>query len=125
MNIDTTALEDIGFTNAQIKTYVILMELGESKTGEIIKKTKLHSSVVYNALSNLIEQGLVSFILKGKIKYFYATDPENLLKVIEDKKSKITEMIPKLIIKRKLIKQKQEAQVFLGWKGIYAAFNKI
>lgn len=123
MEIDTSVLGNIGLTNAQIKVYMALLELGESKTGEIIKKTGLQSSVVYNALIQLIEQGLASFILKGKIKHFYATDPKNLLKFIEDKKEKIEEILPKLSMK--VEKPKQEAQMFLGWKGIYFAFNKI
>lgn len=125
MDIDISVLEDIGFTNAQIKVYLAIIELGETKTGEIIRKTKLHSSVVYNALNWLIEEGLASFILKGEIKYFYATDPSNLLKFIEDKKERIEKILPNLMIKRNSVKPKQEAQVFLGWKGIYAAFNKI
>lgn len=123
MEIDISAFEEIGLTNAQIKVYMSLSEFGESKTGGVIKKTGLHSSVVYNALTQLIEQGLVSFILKGKVKHFYATDPENLLKFIENKRDNIQKIIPQL--KLNSIKPKQEAQVFLGWKGVYAAFNKI
>lgn len=122
--MDISILEDIGLTNSQGKTYLALLELGEAKSGEIIAKTRLQSSVIYNALTALIEQGLVSFILKGKIKHFYATDPENLLDYIEEKKESIENIIPTLI-KKRAQKPKQEAQVFLGWKGMYVAFTKI
>ncbi|MCK4589880.1 MAG: hypothetical protein KAT77_05520 [Nanoarchaeota archaeon] len=123
--VDVTVLEDVGLTNAQIKVYLALLELGESTSGPIIKKTKLQNSVVYNALNQLIEQGLVSFVLKGKRKYFSATDPKFLIKFIEDKKKKIEELVPQLIRKQKLAKVKQEAQVYLGWKGVYNAFSHI
>ncbi len=125
MAIDTSVLEDLGLTNAQIKVYIALLELGETTSGPVLKKTRLQNSVVYNALNNLIEQGLVSFILKGKRKYFSATDPKNLIDFIEDKKEQLQELIPKLIKKQKLEKVKQEATIFLGWKGVYNAFNQI
>jgi len=123
MEIDTSVFEELGMTNAQIKVYLVLLEIGESKTGGIIKKSGLQSSVVYNSLTQLLEMGLATFILKGKIKYFSATDPENLIKFIDDKTQKIKEMLPNL--RRKLMTEKQEAQVYLGWRGIYFAFNRV
>ena len=55
MEIDTSILEDIGLTNAQIKVYLSLLELGETTSGPLIKKSKLQNSVVYNALNQLIQ----------------------------------------------------------------------
>lgn len=123
MELDISVLEEIGMTNAQIKVYLALLELGQSKTGEIIKKSGVHSSVVYNALMQLTKNGLATFIIKGKTKHFSATAPENLVKYIDDKKSRIQKMLP--LLKRKLLTEKQEAQVYTGWKGIYNAFNKV
>ncbi|MFZ5955488.1 MAG: TrmB family transcriptional regulator [Nanoarchaeota archaeon] len=125
MQIDISVLESIGLTNSQIKVYLNLLELGEAKTGEIIKHTRLQSSVVYNALNQLIQNGLASFILKGQVKHFFATDPENLLKFIDDKKEGIKMILPQLLAKKTLTNKNQEAQIFLGWRGIYFAFNKI
>ena len=125
MVVDTSVLKDVGLTNAQIKIYVTLLELGESSSGNIIKRSSLQNSVVYNALNQLIKKGLVAFVLRGKIKHFSATNPDFLLKLLDDKREKITELIPKLVIKQELSKLRQEARVFLGWKGVYAAFNYI
>lgn len=125
MAIDTSVLEDLGLTKAQIQVYVALLELGVTTSGPIIKRTRLQNSVVYNALNQLMELGLVTFVRKGKRKHFSATDPKNLIKFIDDKKDKIQHLVPQLIAKQKLAKVKQEAQVFLGWKGVYNAFNQI
>ncbi len=125
MNIDVSVLEDIGLTNAQIKVYLALLELGETTSGPIIRKTELQNSVVYNALNQLIERGLVTFALKGKRKFFSATDPRQLIRLMEDRKEKIEQLVPQLIAKQAGIQVKQEARVFLGWKGVYHAFNTI
>ncbi len=125
MAIDTSVLEEIGLTNAQINIYKALLELGETTSGPIIRNTNLQNSVVYNALNQLIEQGLANFVLKGKRKYFSATDPKHLINIVEDRKEKIERLVPQLSSIRKLSKTKQEAQVFLGWKGLYNAFNTI
>lgn len=125
MPIDTAILEDIGLTNAQIKVYIALLELGETTSGPILKRSELQNSVVYNALNQLIKHGLVTFILKGKRKHFSAADPKNLITFVEDKKEKIQNLVPQLIAKQALVKKKQEAQVFVGWKGVYNAFNYI
>src|SRR3989344_4193652 len=119
MPVDTSVLEDIGLTNAQIKVYVTLLELGETSSGPLLKKSKLHNSVAYHALDQLIEKGLVAFVLKGKRKYFSAEHPKSLIKFINDKKEKISQLITQLTIKP----TKQEAKVFVGWKGVYVAFN--
>ena len=125
MAIDTSILEDIGLTNAQIKTYLALLELGETTTGPVIKKSGLQNSVVYNALSQLIEQGLVTFVLKGKRKHFSATSPKNLVKYVGDKKRRLEALLPELLIRQTLSRSKQEARVFLGWRGVYSAYNSI
>ncbi len=121
--MDISILEDIGLTKAQIKVYLALLEIGETTSGPIIKKSELQNSVVYNALNQLMEEGLVSFILRGKTKYFQAADPKNLVTYIETKKSRLLSILPQLTQKKE---QKQhEAKVFVGWKGVYAAFDSI
>ena len=52
--MDTKILEDIGLTNAEIKVYLALLELGVSGAGNIIEKSRLQSSVVHNTINNLI-----------------------------------------------------------------------
>jgi sugar-specific transcriptional regulator TrmB len=121
--IDLKILEDIGLSNSEIQVYLALLELGETTSGPVIQKSDLQNSVVYNALNQLIEKGLVSFIIKGKIKYFQAADPKNLINFIEAKKNRLIEIIPQLTIKKE--QKKHEVQMFVGWKGIYTAFNKI
>jgi sugar-specific transcriptional regulator TrmB len=121
--IDTDILEDLGLSKSEIRVYISLLELGETSSGPIIQKSGLQNSVVYNAISHLTEKGLVSFVLKGKVKRFQAADPNNLVYFLDAKKKRLLEILPMLSKKKE--EYKHEAKLFLGWKGVYSAFNSI
>jgi HTH-type transcriptional regulator, sugar sensing transcriptional regulator len=123
--MEISILEELGLSNAEAKIYLALLELGESKTGKLIDRTKLQSSTVYHILGALLEKGLISYILKGKIKYYQAESPDTLLSFLEDKKQKLNKIIPQLKEKERLSKHKQTAKVYEGVKGLQAAYNDI
>ena len=74
------SLKEFGFSERESKVYIALLELGETTTGKISKMTRLNSSKIYDILERLIDKGLVSYVLKNKIKYFNALEPQNILK---------------------------------------------
>jgi HTH-type transcriptional regulator, sugar sensing transcriptional regulator len=123
--MDISILEEFGLSNAEAKIYIALLELGNAKSGKIIDKTKLQSSTVYHLLGSLIEKGLVSFILRGKIKYFQASPPKNFLNFLEEKKRKFLEILPQLEEMEEMNKQKQTANVYEGLNGLKTAFSDI
>ena len=53
-------LRKIGLTEGESEVYSLLIELGETKAGGIIKKANLASSKVYDVLQRLISKGLIS-----------------------------------------------------------------
>ncbi|MCK4670114.1 MAG: BlaI/MecI/CopY family transcriptional regulator [Nanoarchaeota archaeon] len=114
--MDISILEDIGLTNAEIKIYIALLELGSSTAGPIIKKTGLQNSVVHMTLKKLLEKGYVSYIKKGKIRHYQATDPKNIIDFIEEKRKRFEAILPQLLIKQKK-KELQEAEIYEGFKG--------
>ena len=115
--MDTSILEDLGLTQAEIKVYVALLELGSSSAGKILEKSAVQNSVLHRALNSLIEKGLISFILEGKRKVYTASDPENFHDFIENKKKRFDEILP-------ILKQKQKnmtnsfGEIFKGKRGI-------
>jgi HTH-type transcriptional regulator, sugar sensing transcriptional regulator len=124
-SMDTSILEELGLSNAESRIYVALLELGSSTSGKIIDRTKLQSSTVYHLLGSLTGKGLVSFVLRGKIKYFQATPPENFLNFLDEKKRKFNDILPQLKELEKGSKQKQTARVYEGLNGLKVAFNDI
>jgi len=81
----------LGLTEGEAKVYLSLLELGSSTIGPIIKKANIASSNVYDILNRLLKKGIVSYILKQKIKYF---------------------------------QESSKAEVFIGKKGLKAAYKK-
>ena len=122
MNIQI--LKEIGLTDSQIAVYLSLLNLGSTKSGSIIKSTRLAGSVVYRALDELIQQGLVNFVIKSKTKFFSATEPKNIMRLWEDKKNKLSSLIPELEALDSN-SSLQETKMYVGWKGVQTAFNSI
>lgn len=116
--MDTSILEDLGLTQAEIKVYLSLLELGSSSAGPILEKSKLQNSVVHRALNSLIEKGLITFIWEGKRKIYQATDPENFHDFIESKRKRFDEILPELKKKQKFAKKDTFGEIFKGKKGI-------
>ncbi len=130
--MNTQLLNDIGLSKGEIKVYFALLEIGKSKTGEISKKSGVHSSKVYLILDRLIQKGLVSYIIEGKIKYFLPSQPNQLLEYVHAKKrnldnqeEELQKLIPKILKKQKQIDDKQSASVYEGIKGIKSLFESM
>lgn len=121
--MDTEILEDFGLSKGEIKVYLTLLEIGQTKVGAIIEKSKIASSAVHNSLNSLLEKGLISYIKKGKIKFYQAVPPNGLLDFLEEKKNKLKELLPEIESKQNLSQVKQEAEIFEGIKGITTMLN--
>ncbi len=121
--MDTSILEDLGLTHAEIKVYVTLLELGSSTAGSILEKSQLQNSVVHRALNSLIQKSLINFINEGKRKVYQATNPEYFFDFIEDKKKRFEEILPDLKDKQKKQKTTETASIYKGIRGIKEVYS--
>lgn len=118
MLVDTQILENIGFSNAEIKTYLALLELGQSTAGPIIEKSGLQSSVVHMTLNKLINKGFISFIKEGQRNHYQASDPKHISEYIDQKKQEFEKLLPELIARREAAHHLSEITTFRNIKGI-------
>ncbi|MEA3514749.1 MAG: helix-turn-helix domain-containing protein [Nanoarchaeota archaeon] len=125
-------LLEIGFTKNETQVYFAILDLGECKTGEILKKANINTGRIYDILNKLIEKGLVSNIIKNNTKFFYATNPLRLIDYIEEKKSileakekDIRNMLPELIKKNQSLKKTYRTEVYQGIQGIKSFLKEI
>ena len=123
--MDLTPLEALGLSHAEAVVYVSLLSQGPSTTGTLINHTKMQSSTVYHTLGTLLEKGVVSYILRGKIKFFQAEKPEIFMTFWEDKKQKFDLILPELKQKEKTGVEQRSARVFEGMNGLRAAYDDV
>ena len=115
--MDSSILEGMGMSNTEIKVFIRLLEIGESKAGIIIKETGLQSSSVYNIINSLMKKGLVSYIKKGQIKYYKAAAPEVLLDYLDTKKKEYLSLLPELKERQKRVEE-EGVEFFKSFRGI-------
>lgn len=123
--MDTATLENLGLTHNEALTYTALMEIGETTTGAIVKKTGLHRVLIYDALESLIKKGLASYVIKENIKYFQAADPQRLLDFVQEKEEQAKSIIPELALLRQQASKKQTVSIYEGIKGLKSAMNNM
>jgi len=119
--MDEKVLEELGLSKNEAKVYLALLEIGSATGGQIAEKCGIHRTNVYDALERLVEKGLASYILKEKTKYFEATDPNNLMNLLKRKEDQLKDILPRLLINKKLSK-KTEVTVS---EGVVAARNAL
>jgi len=118
-------LENMGFTQNEIKVYLALNDHGSSKAGEVSKIAGMDRSSCYNAIKSLQEKGLVSYVMIGKVKWFQATGPKRLLDYLKEQESDLQAVLPELHARHKAVKVKGQVRLFKGIKGVKAVFQDI
>lgn len=124
-------LGKLGFSPSEIKIYLHLFRNGSSYANKLSAETKINRTNVYEALDRLVAKGVISFILKNKVKWCEAKSPEALLSLIKEReeelnnsKNDITKDIKE--IKSWNLNQKSlEATIFTGKKGLRMLFEEI
>lgn len=110
-------LAEIGFEEQEAEVYIALLKKGQSLANEISKETGINRSSVYNILEKLIRKGIVSFVVKNNIKYFSATEPKNLMKILKEKEAVLEKILPELKNIKNETKEDIMAEVYEGRRG--------
>jgi sugar-specific transcriptional regulator TrmB len=115
----TEKLAEIGLTPNQITVYLELIKAKKCRANAIIKSAKLHRSIVYTCLDDLLTKGLVSKLTQNGVAIFEATSPKNLVEMMDAKRrtaetvaddlSKIMEQAPR------------DIRIFEGDEGVLKA----
>lgn len=123
--------QDFGLTSYETKVYLALVELGESTTGEILKKAGIHSGKIYQILESLKKKGFVSEAIRNGVRKYFPTKPDEILEFFDKKRSKVNEqelafkkILPELNKKIQSAKQDLHIEILTGWEGMKKAFSK-
>lgn len=111
-------LQDAGLNETEAKIYLSALELGETSVSRIARKSGIKRTTIYLSLENLMEKGLMSAIKKGNKTNYFAEDPRNLERIMNERKERISRLIPELMAFSNLIDKKPEIRYFEGEEGI-------
>lgn len=90
-----------GLNQREALVYRLLLKIGESSVGELTKRLKLHSQLVYRALEVLQARGLVVTSLRRHRTMVRAEDPRILERVEEERLAAIRAGLPALLALQK------------------------
>ncbi|MDD9953581.1 MAG: hypothetical protein OXR66_04545 [Candidatus Woesearchaeota archaeon] len=121
--MDTSILEDIGLTGAEIKVFIALMELGSSTAGPVVERSGLQNAVVHKAFHSLGAKGLITYAMEGRIRWYQAVEPKLLLGFLDEKKTRLAKLLPELEAKREIAKHKPQATTYQGARGVKELIN--
>lgn len=111
-------LKELGLTENEIKIYVCLIREGELTAKNVADKTGLHRGYVYDTLNKLIDKGFINCLVKSGKKKFKAVSPESILHIFDEKKKRISELIPSLLKLYQKESGKFDVEVFEGKNGM-------
>lgn len=83
-------LQQLGFSDKEIKVYMTLLTGGPSSVRRLAKDTDVNRGTVYEALKALQKAGLAGMYQKHKKQFFLAEDPQKLTEVIERKERSVS-----------------------------------
>jgi sugar-specific transcriptional regulator TrmB len=123
-------LERIGLTPGESKIYLALLGLGPSTTGPIVTKSRVSTSKTYKILKRLETKGLTSHVIKRNVVHWSPANPHRIMEMLEekereilDRKNTVKNILPELLRKAESLKERQQAEVYMGMKGMISVFN--
>ena len=125
-------LSKLGFSPSEIKIYLHLQKKGPNYANKLSAETGINRTKVYEALDRLISKGVVSFIIKNKIKWFESKNPNSIISLLKEKEREHNTLKTKLIREIKQLQRQTshfnkplEASLFIGKKGLRVLFDEI
>ena len=123
-------LQGAGLTPTEAKVYLALLETGEAKTGTILVAAKINSGRIYNVLEALKQKGLVSTVVRERVRHFVPAPPERLIDYLEKKKRDVSAQQESIsgylsLLEKKYasIKEHTKVETYFGIEGQRTAYE--
>ncbi len=126
----STILRSLGLIESESKTYMAALQHGPGTVVELTKLNHLSRQATYGAIETLTERGLMSSMLRGKKRYFFAEDPDKLLSYARRREIQMKEEIQDLErslpeLKLKLGGEHPAVRLFEGKEGLRMIIDDI
>ncbi len=124
-------LQELGLTPSEIKVYLALLDLGDSTRGDIVNKSGISGSKIYDILEKLKDKGLISIYDQNQVRHFKPVNPKQILNYIDGKKEEVNKIeqdakliLPMLLVKFNSTAKEQEVELLNGLKGLEILFRE-
>lgn len=132
MDKNIALLESIGLSAQESRCYIALVELQESRTGQLCRVSGVPSSHIYAVLESLMHKGLASYRVQNNVRVFRPASAESLMAMYARKKEGIDAeagIVAKMVegMKRRELagKSASDYKYFEGLGGVKAMWREI
>ena len=90
-------LKTIGLTDKEARTYLAILELGESTIKPIALRSGIKRTSIYNFIENFVKMGLITQLnIRGRMHY-KALSPERLVELQKERASALQSALPEFM----------------------------
>lgn len=123
-------LRKTGFTGKEATVYEILLELGQTGIGNILKKTTYKRGDIYNILYDLRDKGVVEQTIKNGRINFKPNDPYKIVDYMNKQKETLKQasslldaVLPQMFSDYDMTTNKPAIHIFEGNEGIQKVYD--
>lgn len=117
--------ENIGLSERETRAYLAILELGEATMNEIVQKSHLKRTTLYDIVELLRQRGLISASKHKKRLTYVAENPQKLLEHVEEEKRAIEKILPELLTITNTLLKKPKIRFYEGANGIKEVYMDI
>lgn len=124
-------LKSCGLSDEEIKLYLAALEMGAQPVSVIAKKAGIPRSNAYNYITLLLEKGLFNYFISGRVRFFAACDPQNLVNFVERKKrefeglrERVEQVMPELLLLQNPQINSAKTHFFEGERGVMEIYEQ-
>ena len=110
-------IQSLGLTQSEVRIYLAVLELGKTTVSAVANYTELNRRNIYDALSTLIDKGLIFLVIGEKEGHYGAVTPEKLLELVQSKKIALDNIMPELQNLYKKEFKPERATIYKGLEG--------
>jgi len=111
-------LKNIGLSEGESCVYLALLKLGSSPVAKLKEETRLHRTTIYDFLEQLLNKGLVNYVIQGGVKFYKGTHPNKLKDYVNEKENIVNDLLPNLIKLTEFSKDDLSVEVYKGVEGV-------
>lgn len=89
-------LKEIGLSDKEALIYIESLQLGPASILAISKATKLHRPIIYKIVESMLDKGVMKTTLNKSRTEYVSVEPEELIKIIENKRRLLEQALPGL-----------------------------